>query len=109
MIAEYGIDRSLDTTECFSIVAFQDRAHAHVNDVATNEHQVRLLGIDDVGPSLQLSLTVMVAYVQVAGKDNGQWLLQWLLGRDGQLLTLFVVILHTTQRHHHGHNAYNSE
>lgn len=97
VVAQNGVDGSLDAMELLCIVAFEDGAQASVDDVAANEHQVGLFCIDEVHPSRQLCLAVVVSDVEVAGEDNGQRLLQRLGGREGQFLAILMMIVDAAQ------------
>ena len=97
VVAQHGEDGGLEAMELLGVVALENGAQAAVDDVAADEDEVGLLGIDEVHPSRQLCLAVVVAYMKVAGEDYGQRLLQGLGGREGQFLAIFVVIVDAAQ------------
>lgn len=109
VVAQHGEDGRLDAMELLGVVALENGAQASVDDVAAKEDQVGLLGIDEVHPSRQLCLAVVVADMQVAGEDNSQRLLQGLGGCESQLLAIFVVIVDAAQGQYQCENANDRE
>ena len=109
VVAQNGVDGSLDAMELLCVVPLKNGAQAAVDDVAADEEQIGLLGIDEVHPSRQLCLAVVVADVQVAGEDNSQRLLQGLGGGESQLLAIFVVIVDAAQGQYQCENANDKE
>ena len=93
MISEYGPHRGLDTPEFLGIMAFHDRPQAPVHDVPANEHQVRMLRIDEIHPSGKFRAPVMVSHMQVACQHNGKRLFKRLFRLYRQFFPVFVLVM----------------
>ena len=65
MVAQTGIDRTVQLREHLFHALYSDGMVAAIDDIACYEHQVRFLHINHVEPALELGLAVHVAEVQV--------------------------------------------
>ena len=61
VIAQAGIDGSLQALELLMHTLFPQWAHATIDDVTGNKYRVRLLVVDDVHPAVQLVALVVVS------------------------------------------------
>lgn len=109
VVAQHGEDGRLDAVELLCVVTLDDGAQASVDDVAADEDQIGLFCIDEVHPSRQLCLAVVVSDMEVAGKDNGQRLFQGLTGGEGQFLAILMMIMESTYCYHQREDAKNGE
>ena len=74
-------------------MAFHDRPQAPVHDVPANEHQVRMLRIDEIHPSGKFRAPVMVSHMQVACQHNGKRLFKRLFRLYRQFFPVFVLVM----------------
>ena len=102
VVAWDGVDRGGDAPEFGGEAAFFNRADAAVDDVAAEQDQVGLLGIDQIDPAGQFGPAVVIADVQVAGQDDRQRPLQRLLRHDCQLLAILVLVMHVPDNQQEG-------
>ena len=109
MVAENRINGCLQVTELLGVVPFYNGTQTAVNDVTADEHQVGVLSIDELHPSCQLSLSVVITDMQVAGQDDGQRLLQGFRGVQRQFLAILMVIVKTTQHHDQRNDGQNRQ
>jgi hypothetical protein len=65
MIAQAGIDGSLETMEFLRHSLFEQGTHAAIDDVARYQNEIRLLAIDHVYPSGKLLARVVIAQMEV--------------------------------------------
>ena len=93
VVADTGVDRRLQPQELLVHLLFNHRSHAAVDDVAGNENQVWLLGVDHVHPTVQFAATVVIADVQVAHRHNLHRFADLLLCGQLYLLAMFVQIV----------------
>ena len=70
MIAQTGIDGSLKSMELFGHALFQERTHAAIDDVASNQDEVGLLGIKHIHPTGQFLTGIMIAQMEVGGHHH---------------------------------------
>ena len=70
VVAQTGIDGCRQAAELLSHTFLFQWTHAHIDDVAGNEYEVRLLGINHVYPAVELLTRIMIADVQVADHDQ---------------------------------------
>lgn len=109
VIAEDGQYGSLQAMELFGIVSFEQWAGAAVDDVSADEYQVGLFSVEEVNPSREFGLTVVVADVEVAGKDDGQGFPERFRGADGQFLAVFVSVMYIPCHHDSCHDSEHRE
>ena len=92
--------------ELLRIITLNHRADAAVHHITCSKYKVRILGVDHVHPSGQLGPAVMIAQMQVTYQYYLERLLQWLIGMDGQFLTILVVIVQPANEHDQRHASY---
>ena len=96
-------------TELGGHVLFDERPHADVDDVAADEDEVGLLGVDEVHPLTELSQPVVIAQVQIAHHDHTHGLRQRFGGRQLQRLPYLVVVVDVTIDKYHHHEGENGQ
>jgi hypothetical protein len=92
VIAQTSIDRSSKSLKLLMHLFILQRAYAAIYDVACYQHQVRLLGIDHVYPTMKLVTTVMITQMQVAHHNQTDGFAD-LLRLEGQLLAILMLIV----------------
>ena len=93
MVADACIDRCLQQFELLMHLLFNHRSHAAINDIASNENQVWLFGIDHFHPTVQFVATVVIADMQVAHRYDLHGLAQLFLCGKLYLLAMLVLIM----------------
>ena len=69
------------------------RSHVAVDDVASNEDQVGLLGIDHIHPTADLGTRVVESGMQVTQHDDLHGTFEGLIGREMDFLSLLVTVM----------------
>ena len=103
VVAQTGIDGRLEPSELLGHAVGKERTDAVIDDVACDEDEVGMLGIDEVHPVGELPAPVVVAKVQVAHHDNFVVLCQGLLRREREGNAHLVVMLDVAPHQEHGH------
>ena len=93
MIAEASIDRSLKAVEFLGDIFPYERLDVDIHNVATDENEVRLLGVDDVHPLGEIRPPVVIAKVQVADHHDFQILVKMLLRCQFKRLAHLVLVM----------------
>ena len=107
VVADAGIDGSLQSTELLVHPFVYQGSHTAVNDVSGYEYQVWLLVVDDVHPAVQLVATIMIADVQVAHHHQLYGFVH-LLCRQLQFLAIFVPVMQIAIHEQHQHKDHYS-
>ena len=82
VVTEAGIDGGVESAELFGHALFDERTDADVDDIARNQYEVGLFGIDEVNPPGKLTAGIVVADVQVADHDYAVVVRQGFGGRQ---------------------------
>ncbi len=93
MVAQTGIDGCVEAVELGGHVFFDEGADAAVDDVAGNEDEVGLFGIDHIDPSGEFGAGVVVAEVEVAQHDDSVVLGEGFGGGKCEGHTHFVLVV----------------
>ena len=100
VIAQTGIDGSLQPTELGGHILVHQRSHADVDDVAGYQDQVGMFGIDHIHPPSQRRASVVIAQVQVAGHHDRIVLVERLRRRHLQRHSHLVVVMDIATEEH---------
>ena len=93
MVPQTGIDGCLQAPELLGHAFLDERAYGAVNDVTSNQYEVRVFGIDEVHPAGQFPPRIVVTDVQVAHHDNLVVMRQWLVGLQIQRHAYLILIM----------------
>ncbi len=93
VVAQAGIDGGLEAAELGCHVLVDEGTDADVDDVAGDEDEVGVLGVDEVDPPAEFGARIVVAEVQVAGHDNGVGMGQGLGGVESERHAHFVAVV----------------
>ena len=93
MVPQTGIDGCLQAPELLGHAFLDERAYGAVDDVTSNQYEVRVFGIDEVHPAGQFPPRIVVTDVQVAHHDNLVVMRQWLVGLQIQRHAYLILIM----------------
>ena len=93
VIAQTGIDWSLEAVELCCHIFLDEGMDAEVDDVASDEDEVRPFGVDKVNPSGEFAAWVVIAEMEVAQHDDFVVLWQWFGCAELKRHTHFVFVV----------------
>ena len=108
VVAQDGVDGRLDARELCGVVPLDDGPELDVHYVSAEEHQVRILRVDEVHPAGELGPAVAVAKVEVRGQNHRQRPLQGLFRPYRQFFPVLVPVVDSAGKEDDGNGAHNA-
>ena len=109
VIAQAGIDRRLESSELLGHTLLDNRTHATIDNITSNQDKVGIFSIHHIHPARQLLAGIVIADMQIARHHNIIFLSQWFcrLQVEGNTLLMMIMQIAINKHTQHQHQDAN--